>query len=613
MRYCKNCGSIAASDDKFCVICGAKIDEEPEKPVEKSDTVLEHNDESTVSRESSDTQEAEKAEHVSEKDMRVQPVNPNLHDEYIDISSFYSEESVKKSPKPRIAPAPAESKSTTKVVDSISGIEAKTREIGSIKKKQYDASQDVIFENISSGTKKHVRISKGLRIAIIAVVAAVLLTVGISVAALIIKSSGPAAEDFYSSAQRKYSEEDYFGAIDDLSECVKLDATNISAYMLLADAYIATDREQEAVTVLESGYRETGSTTIKTKLDTLNAKVKADKIYSSLVSEGNGAVKNRDYNLAVTKFNSAIEARPDIAEPYILAADAYAAMKEYDKAVECLQNGLKKVNDKQLSSKIEEINAVVAKEKAEEESRLEEERKKAEQEQKEKEEREREERERIEKQPVKFETKIDEKTVDYKKTEIFSSEARWVVFDNEGRDLPGIDYANRLVNETLNSYYELDCRLFGAKDEKELYEMVKASNNMLAIAYCRVTVTYNKNGILSFVIFKYHMPPTINEYNVITETHTIDIKTGDEYVLGDILAAGSDVISIVKSQALLNNIDISDDMTSNMNFFLAGDSLIFYLKKSDWAYEQVPLPYSDTDKFAMKIEEDKDTTYIYLQ
>ncbi len=613
MRFCKSCGSLAANDDDFCVICGAKIDEETGK---KGATSPQYDGESTKVQESVDIQASEVGDSASQdsplEEIPVQSVNPNLHEEYVDISSFSPMKSVKKAPNVRLAQRSARN-SETKVVNSISDIESKTREVGSIKAEKAIASQNDAFDGITLDTKKHNGISKGIRAAVIIVAVAVLLTVGISVTALIIKNSGPTAEELYSSAQQKYSAEDYYGAIDDLSECLKLNTADVSAYMLLADAYIAADREEEAVTALESGFRETGSTTIKAKLDALSEKVRTDKIYNSLVSEGNGAVKNRDYNLAITKFTSAIEAKPDIAEPYILAADAYAAMKEYDKAIECLQNSLKTVNDEQISSKITEINAIIAKEREEEEKRLEEERKKAEQEKKEKEEKEREERERIEKLPVEFETKIDEKTVDHKELNIFKSDARWVEFNNEDRDLPGIDYANQLVQETLKCYYEFDKTLFGVKDEEELYNIVKSSRNVAAVSHCRVTVTYNKNGILSFVIYKYYAAPLSTNYQETVETHTIDLKTGDEYNLSDIITDSGNVMSLIKSQAIMNSVSVDDTMISNAQFFLASDRLVFYIKKKDWDYVEIPLPYSKTDKFVLQLEEDSDTTYLSLQ
>lgn len=619
MRFCKSCGSMAANDDKYCVICGAKIDEEPEKIIEDKPIVAK-DENINVEKQSGETSvvSAVKDEPASAKasseEFVVSSGNPNLHDEYVDISSFAPAGNERKAQKPKLAPKSVK-KSETKVVNSVSDIESKTREVGSIKTapKQSRDSQNDEFEDIVSNSKKPRRLSKRAKIAIIVGCAAVVLAVGVVIAGSIINSSGPSAEELYTSAQQKYKSEDYYGAIDDLSKCVEINTSDVDAYMLLADAYIATNREQEAASALEIGYRETGSTTIKTRLDALNEKLRVDNIYNSLVDEGNDAVNNRDYNLAITKFTAATEAKPDIAEPYILTANVYVTMKEYDKALEILQNGLDKVNDEQISSKIKEINNIVAKEKEEEEKRLEEERLKAEKEQKEKEQKEQEERERLEKQPVEFETKIDEKTLDYKEVNIFSSDARWVEFNNEGRDLPGIDYANQLVQKTLDSYYEFDPELFGVKDEKELYELVKKSKNVIAVTHCRITVTYNKNGILSFVIYKYYVPPTILGYKETVETHTIDLKTGSEYDLNHILKDSDNVDEIIKTQAELNNIEVNDQRISNAEFFLAGDSLIFYMKNNDWQYVEVPLPYSEEDQFAMQIEEDAETTYLVLQ
>lgn len=618
MRFCKSCGSIAANDDKFCIICGAKIDEEPEKTFSDEQTAVE-DAEVSIKKQTTEDEFAFSAEqsvlsdNYPSEEISVPSGNPNLHEEYVDISSFAPPSGEKKSLKSKLAPKSAQ-KSETKVVNSLSDIESKTREVSSIKTapEQRQDLQNDKFEDITSASKKRRKLSRGVKIAVIVGFAAVVLIAGIAVTVSIINSRGPSAEELYASAQQKYNSEDYYGAINDLSDCVKINTTDVDAYMLLADAYIATNREQEAASALEIGYRETGSTTIKTRLDKLNEKIRVDKIYNSLVDEGKDAINNRDYNLAITKFTAAAETKPDIAEPYILTANAYVSMKEYDKAITCLQNGLEKVDDKQLSSKIEEINNIVAKEKEEEEKRKEEERKKAEEEQKEKERKEQEEREKLAKQPVEFETKIDEKTVDYQGTSIFTSEARWVEFNND-RNLPGIEYANQKVQETLDSYYEFDSELFGVKDEKELYKIVKASRGVPALTHCRVTVTYNKNGILSFVIYKYYVPPTILGYKETVETYTIDLKTGDIYDLNKILADPDNVNEIIKTQARLNNIEVNDQRIANAKFFLAGDHLVFYMKNTDWEYVEVPLPYSEKDQFAMQIEEDTETTYLVLQ
>lgn len=181
---------------------------------------------------------------------------------------------------------------------------------------------------------------------------------------MIIANSGPTAEELFASGQQKYKSEDFYGAITDLSECVKLDTSDVEAYMLLADAYVATGKEDEAVSALEIGYRETGSTKIKTRLDALSEKLRVDKIYNNLVSEGNAAIKNNDYNLAITKFTSAIETKPNISEPYFLVANVYISQENYDKALTVLQSGVDKLEGDELdklNSKLSEVEATVKK------------------------------------------------------------------------------------------------------------------------------------------------------------------------------------------------------------------------------------------------------------
>lgn len=632
MRFCKKCGSVAAKNDEFCVICGAKIDEETEKSAEDdSETIIEGNStdsqdiekeseaEQTVKADNSDIQnEIENDKLQKEDDIQTDfpkkeakeiNKNANIHDEFVDISSFASDSSKQASEndveqadveeaKDKPVVAPKKKSSETKVVNSISDIESKTREISSVstEKKAVDSKR---------------KISKGMRAAIIVCCSVAVIAVGIVATIFIAGNKGPTAEELFASGQEKYNSEDFYGAINDLSECVKIDTSDVDAYMLLADAYIKTGKEDEAVSALQIGYRETGSTKIKTRLDDLSEKLRVEKVYNSLINEGNSAVKNKDYNLAATKYVSAIEAKPNIAEPYLLAADAYVNLEEYQKAIDLLETGLDKVEGDELSNKISEINATVKKIEDEEKKRIEEERKKAEEEQKEKERLEQERLDKLAKEPVKYDIKVDEKNLDYKNTNIFRSEARWAEITDD-RDLPGIEYAKKLINQTLDSYYEFDKDLFGVSDEKELYNLVKASRNTAALSHCRITITYNRDGILSFAIYKYYMPPTILNYKETIETHTINLKTGEEYDLNQFIYT-NDVDTLVKAQAELIGLSLTDEQIKSKKFFLSGDSLVFWIKKTDWEYEEIPLPYSDTDKFVMKLEEDTETTYLNLQ
>lgn len=624
MRICKSCGSIAAKNDEFCVICGAKIDEEPEKDSEvKSEVIIDEKSANTenINQEVQAEQKSEADVSAEQQETDIEPEvdtqsevlneetqeqeNNNLHDEFVDISSFTNnlneqtfENDVDTSYEPVIAPK--KKSSATKVIKSISDVESKTREISSI------STDEKSFKN--KGSKK---LSKGIKAAIIAGCSVVVIAVGIIVAFSVAGNRGPTAEELFASGQEKYKSEDFYGAINDLSECVKIDTSDVEAYMLLADAYIETGKADEAVSALEIGYRETGSTKIKTRLDALSEELRVEKVYNSLISEGNSAVKNNDYNLAATKFVAAVEVKPDISEPYLLAADAYVSLEEYQKAIDLLTTGLDKVEGDELSNKIDEINAIVKKIEEDEKKRLEEERKREEEERKEQERLEQERLDKLAKEPVEYETKIDEKSLEYEDTKIFRSEARWIEITDD-RDLPGIDYANSLIDQTLNSYYEFDKDLFGVADEEELYNLVKASRDTAALSHCRITVTYNRDGIFSFVIYKYYMPPTILNYKETMETHTINLKTGEEYDLSNIIDT-SDVDTLVKTQAELIGLNLTDEQIKSRKYFLSSDSLVFCIKKADWEYIEVPLPYSDTEKFLIQLEEDTQTTYLSLQ
>lgn len=642
MRFCKNCGIAVDKNDKICIVCGAKIDEEPEKNINEgavADFAEKQSDnkssssqieQSPIQAEIIEEQPKSENKPQNQQSMDKKPEqakksrldkdrpenetiknefkekNPNLHSEFEDISSFTSEnDKPKDEKKPVIAPK-NKSNSTTKVVSSVDEVESKTREVSSVLKAE--------AEEKPKNAKKRKPLSKGIKAAIIACCSVLVIAAGIITTCVIIANSGPTAEELFESGQQKYKSEDFYGAITDLSECVKIDTSDVEAYMLLADAYIATGKEDEAVSALEIGYRETGSTKIKTRLDTLSEKLRVDKIYNNLVNEGNAAIKNNDYNLAITKFTSAIETKPNISEPYILAANIYISQEDYDKALSILNSGTDKLEGDELdklNAKISEVDATVKKIEEEARKKAEEEKKKAEEEQKEKERLEQERLEKLAKQPVEFETKVDEKNIEYKGTEIYKGEGRWIEITDD-RDLPGIKYANNIIQQTLNSYYEFDKDLYGVKDEKELYNLVKASKNTMALSHCRITVTYNKDGIFSFVIYKYYMPPTISNFKETIETHTINLKTGDEYYLNNLLNT-SDIYTVIKTQSELIGLSLTDEQINSYSFFLAGDRLVFLVKIRDWEYEEIPLPYSNTDMFKIAIEEDTDTTYLSLQ
>lgn len=644
MRFCKNCGITVDKNDKICIVCGAKIDEEPDKNINDgvavTDSAENNNaepEQAPIQSENADLEKPEKQQSKTkpqDKDLsknteqhksKAQDVenkpenksesivdeprgeNPNRHNEFEDISSFTSAtDKAEKNQKLTIAPKKHKKDSITKVVSSVDEIESKTREVNSVTKTETDEKTET--------EKNKKSLSKKAKTLIITCCSVAVIAAGILTTCLLMANSGPTAEELFASGKQKYNTEDFYGAITDLSECVKLNTSDVEAYMLLADAYTATGKEDEALSALEIGYRETGSTKIKTRLDALSEKLRVDKIYNSLISEGNAAIKNNDYNLAITKFTSAIETKPNILEPYLLVANAYISQENYEKALSILQSGADKLEGDELNhlnDKISEVEATIKRIEEEEQKRLEEERKKAEEEQKEKERLEQERLEKLAKQPVEFETKVDETSLDYEDIEIYRGEGRWIEITDD-RDLPGIEYAKNIIQSTLDSYYEFDKDLYGVKDEKELYNLVKASSNLAAISHCRITVTYNKNGILSFVIYKYYMPPTISNFEETIETHTINLKTGDEYYLDDLLNT-SDIYTVIKTQSELIGLSLTDEQINSYEFFLAGDELVFWVKNRDWEYEEIPLPYSNTDMFKLTIEEDTSTTYLSLQ
>lgn len=66
--------------------------------------------------------------------------------------------------------------------------------------------------------------------------------------------------------QKYLDEHDYENAVMTFNKILEVDPRNIEAYIGLADAYIATNDEEEAIEILELGYEKTRDCQIKRKL-----------------------------------------------------------------------------------------------------------------------------------------------------------------------------------------------------------------------------------------------------------------------------------------------------------------------------------------------------------
>lgn len=205
-------------------------------------------------------------------------------------------------------------------------------------------------ENIMLPVKKK---SKGKLITIISV--SCIAVIGVITAAVMLLSQPDMqtqTDEQISLGEKYLSEENYDEAIIAFKKAIDIQPNNPELYIKLADAYTAKGDTDNAVKALEDGYEKTGDESIKKKLDELQVKIK----YEKFVKEGQTALSNKNYDEAVKSFESAIELKPNEAEPYLSASDGYIGKEDIDNAVKTLEKGYEATKSEEIKAKLDELN-----------------------------------------------------------------------------------------------------------------------------------------------------------------------------------------------------------------------------------------------------------------
>lgn len=120
------------------------------------------------------------------------------------------------------------------------------------------------------------------------------------------------------------------------------------AYLVYAELFNGKDKKEDAKMILEKGYEETSSEKVNKQLEL----VKTDIQYDEYIDAGNNALKKNNYTDAIRYFKAAVDLKPAIDEPYLLAAESYIANGEKSSARDILKDGYNKTGSDKIRGKI---------------------------------------------------------------------------------------------------------------------------------------------------------------------------------------------------------------------------------------------------------------------
>ncbi len=185
---------------------------------------------------------------------------------------------------------------------------------------------------------------------VLIIIIIVFLVVGGAVAAVFVVDYN--RHEYYneqiSYAQKYLIEKKYDKAIGACDKAIDTFPEISAAYLTYADIYLAQGDKQKAKEILEKGYNETKAGYINKKLEG----IKKDIQYDEYVESGKNALSKNNYNDAIRYFKAAIDLKPGIDEPYLLAAEAYIANGEKSYARDVLKDGYSKTNSDKIRGKL---------------------------------------------------------------------------------------------------------------------------------------------------------------------------------------------------------------------------------------------------------------------
>lgn len=330
---------------------------------------------------------------------------------------------------------------------------------------------------------------------------------------------------------------------------------------------------------------------------------KEDMIYSDIATLANEKLKSNDYSEAIELFKQAIKINPTDEELYIGLADSYNGVNESDMARETLETGYietKSENIKTELKKLEEsepdsLPSYISKNNSSESSTE----SKPQDSSSEKSESSAQSSESSNEVSQSTDTKgiVSVKTLNndnlrkYSDTEIFKSTAEWFELSSK-ENLIGVDKINSSINELLNTYFKLNPSVYGAEGEDEIYYLVKSKGKRIETKIS-ARVTYNSDYILSYVVDIDIQSPNTADSSSAIELHTIDMRTGKELSLNDVISGDENSIKNMITEAFsAEGIELSESDYETLKFYLDGDKVVI-IGASGKAYIS-PIKVSDS-------------------
>lgn len=330
---------------------------------------------------------------------------------------------------------------------------------------------------------------------------------------------------------------------------------------------------------------------------------KEDMIYSDIATLANEKLKSNDYSEAIELFKQAIKINPTDEELYIGLADSYNGVNESDMARETLETGYietKSENIKTELKKLEEsepdsLLSYISKNNSSESSTE----SKPQDSSSEKSESSAQSSESSNEVSQSTDTKgiVSVKTINndnlrkYSDTEIFKSTAEWFELSSK-ENLIGVDKINSSINELLNTYFKLNPSVYGAEGEDEIYYLVKSKGKRIETKIS-ARVTYNSDYILSYVVDIDIQSPNTADSSSAIELHTIDMRTGKELSLNDVISGDENSIKNMITEAFsAEGIELSESDYETLKFYLDGDKVVI-IGASGKAYIS-PIKVSDS-------------------
>ena len=363
--------------------------------------------------------------------------------------------------------------------------------------------------------------------------------------------------DIASKANEKLQSSDYGEAIELFKKAIEINPDDEELYIGLADSYSGVNEEYMAREILKTGYSKTKSSGIKTKLDELNNGERQTKKVEELLKQGQDCLSDNDNEAALEAFLEAIDIDPKCAEAYIFAS---RIIGNNERAIELLTKGYNQTNDASVKIALDELLALKNESSEAERSEtippISEEQSNT----------------SSDSAVVSIKNLTEQNSQSYDDVEIFKSSAEWFELSSK-ENLIGAEKINASINDTLNRYIKLDLSVYGFESEDDILNLVKANNRKLE-TNISASVTYINDSIISYTVQIDVQSPNASDFSTVLELHTIDLKTGNELSLKDIL--NSDEVTVKKKVAEAFNlagVKFTESEFEELKFYIENEKI----------------------------------------